>query len=230
MCGRKTLTRDIQSIIEELAIDMWNSNDLYPNYNITPSQMAPILIGENNSRIVKLMQWGLIPQWANEESIGAKMFNARAETILEKPSFQNLVQQNRCIIIADGYYEWKRSSNSSQPYYIYHPEYKLLPMAGLWNTWKSSTNQIIDSYTVITTIPQKNIDHIHQRMPVILNPISIDEWIHCDTVHSNQAIMNLVPYSRPLSFHSVSTLVNSPKNNSPDCIRSTEDTSTLGLF
>ena len=158
------------------------------------------------------------------------MINARSETITEKPSFQNLINQNRCVVIADCYFEWKRESDGSQPFYISHPENKLLPMAGLWTTWESSMNKIIHSYTVITTLPQKEISHIHNRMPVILNPMAIDEWIFCDTTPSNQAITNLVPYSKPLIFNSVSTFVNSPKNNTIDCIRSTKDSSTLNLF
>ena len=230
MCGRKTLTRDMQSIIVELAIDDWQDDDFYPSYNIAPTQSSPILIGDGSSRIVRSMKWGLIPSWSKDESIGSKMINARSETLHEKPSFQNLIHQNRCVIIADGYFEWKRDSEGSQPFYIFHPENKLLPMAGLWTSWKSSASQIINSYTVITTSPKKEIRHIHNRMPAILNPMSIDEWIHCEKTPSGQALTNLVPTPKPLAFHPVSTFVNSPKNNSIDCIRSIRDSSTLGLF
>ena len=230
MCGRKTLTRDMQSIIEELAIDEWADDDFNPSFNIAPTQISPILIGEDNSRIVKPMQWGLIPHWAKDKSIGSKMINARSETILEKPSFQNLINQNRCVVITDGYFEWKRESDRNQPFYIFHPDKKLLPMAGLWTTWTSTDSQTIESYTVITTSPQKEIAHIHNRMPVILNPMTVDEWIHCETTPSNQAIVNLIPFTKSLVFHPVSTLMNSPKNNSLDCIRSIQDSSTLDLF
>jgi len=230
MCGRKTLTRDMQSIIEELAIEEWYDDNFHPSFNIAPTQTSPILIGDGKSRIVKPMEWGLVPSWSKDESIGSKMINARSETLTEKPSFQNLINQNRCVVIADGYFEWKRKSDGSQPFYISHPENKLLPIAGLWTTWESSTRKIIHSYTVITTSPQKEISHIHNRMPVILNPMSIDEWIFCDTTPSNQAITNLVPFSKPLTFNPVSTFVNSPKNNTIDCIRSTKDSSTLDLF
>ena len=230
MCGRKTLTRDMQSIIEELAIDEWHDDNFHPSYNIAPTQFSPILKGENQFRIVKKMKWGLIPGWSKDESIGSRMINARSETLQEKPSFQNLVHHNRCVVIADGYFEWKRESDGNQPFYIFHPENKLLPMAGLWTSWKSSESQIINSYTVITTSPQKGIAHIHNRMPVILNPMSIDEWIFCDVTSSNQAMANLAPYTKSLSFHPVSSFVNSPKNNSIDCVRSIKDTATLDLF
>ena len=230
MCGRKTLTRDMQSIIDELAIDEWHDDDFHPSFNIAPTQTSPILIGDGNSRIVKSMKWGLIPSWSKDESIGPKMINARSETLTEKPSFQSLINQNRCVVIADGYFEWKRKSDGSQPFYISHPENKLLPMAGLWTTWESTENEIIKSYTVITTAPQKEISHIHNRMPAILNPMAIDEWIHCEKTPSNQAMTNLVSMVKPLAFHPVSSFVNSPKNNTIDCIRSTQDSSTINLF
>jgi len=230
MCGRKTLTRDMQSIIQELAIDEWHDDDFHPSFNIAPTQTSPILIGDGNSRIVRSMKWGLIPSWSKDESIGSKMINARSETIQEKPSFQNLINQNRCVVITDGYYEWNRRQERSQPFYIFHPEKKLLPMAGLWTTWETTENEIINSYTVITTAPQKEISHIHNRMPAILNPMAIDEWIHCEKTPSNQAMTNLVSMVKPLAFHPVSSFVNSPKNNTIDCIRSTQDSSTINLF
>ena len=230
MCGRKTLTRDMQSIIEELAIDEWEEFEFNPSYNIAPTQITPILIGEENSRIVRAMKWGLVPRWAKDESIGGKMINARSETLLVKPSFQNLVDQQRCVVIADGYFEWKRGPEKNQPYYIFHPDQKLLPMAGLWTTWESSTRGQIHTYTVITTTPQPGIAHIHNRMPVILNPISIDEWIQCKKYSSHQAMENLIPYPKSLSFYPVSPLMNTPKFNTSDCIVSIQDSSTLDLF
>ena len=121
MCGRKTLTRDIQSIIQELAINEWVDPDSYSlSYNIAPTQRSPILIFENSQRVVKQMQWGLIPKWSKDQTIGSKLINARAETLLEKPSFQHLVPTQRCVVLADGYYEWKRSNSRAIPYYIFH--------------------------------------------------------------------------------------------------------------
>jgi len=220
----------MQSIIEELAIDEWDDDSCEPSYNIAPTQSSPILIEDEGIRSIRSMKWGLIPSWAKDESIGPKMINARAETLTEKPSFQNLVTQNRCIVIADGYFEWKRSSEGSQPYYIFHPDKKLLPMAGLWTTWLHPSGKEIHSYTVITTTPQPTISHIHHRMPVILNPVSIEDWLSCESSSSTQALQTLIPYPKPLSFYPVSTFINSPNNNSIDCIRSTQDASTLDLF
>ena len=230
MCGRKTLTRDLQSIIEELAIDEYLDDGFEPSYNIAPTQFSPVLIGKDDSRVLKRMKWGLIPSWSKDEAIGSKMINARSESLLEKPSFQNLVHQNRCVVITDGYFEWKKENEGSQPFYISHPKKKLLPMAGLWTTWESSSSRMISSYTVITTNPQKAIAHIHNRMPVILNPTAIDEWIQCEKNTPDIAMANLVPYAGNLSFYPVSTFMNSPKNNSKECIRSTQDSKTLDLF
>lgn len=229
MCGRKTLTWDIQSIIEELTVDCWLNYDFQPSYNIAPTQLSPVLYGKDNKRIVDIMQWGLIPQWSTDTSISAKMINARSETIFEKPSFQNLIHQNRCVIITDGYYEWKNSGSHSQPYYIYHKNNALIFMAGLWTTWQQKDVQI-QSYTVITTTPQPEINHIHSRMPLILESENINHWIQCDTVSSHDAIKILVPYNKPLSFHPVSSKVNSIKNNSPNCINPIKNYSTINLF
>ena len=219
----------MNSIIEEIEAEEWTEN-FNPSYNIAPSQYSPIAININKKRIIKNMTWGLIPSWSKNEIVGQKMINARSETILEKPSFQNLVNKNRCIVIADGYFEWNMQNGIGQPYYIFHPKKRLLPMAGLWTTWESSKSEIIESYTIITTKPQKKIAHIHNRMPVIIENKMIDKWIDCENNSINLAINLLKPYPSELSFYPVSKYMNSPKNNSKECIRSIKDSMTLDLF
>ena len=218
MCGRKTLTKDKKTIIEELLIDEWQDDNYEPSFNIAPTQNCPVLISMENSRIIKLMKWGLVPNWSKNKSIGSKMINARSETILEKVSFKNLVRTNRCVVISDGYYEWKRYGHGKKPFYIHHPEHKLLLMAGLWTTWGSSSN-LISTYTVITTTPQKKIAHIHNRMPVILELSQIDNWIKPSKGTKISAQLDyLRPFIGKLIYHPVSSFVNSPKNNERDCI------------
>jgi putative SOS response-associated peptidase YedK len=230
MCGRKTLSRDINSIIEEMNIEEWQDSDIYqPRYNIAPTQYSPVII-DKVVRHAKLMRWGLIPNWATDSSIGPKLINARSETLLQKPSFQNLVPSRRCVIISDGYFEWKRTSGRSIPYYIYHSENKLLPMAGLWDIWKNPSGENIFSYTVITTKPTPSIEEIHHRMPVILDSESIDLWIRVRNTTISDAIEVLKPYDGPLNFHEVSRMVNSPKNNRPECILPVNDADNLSLF
>ena len=230
MCGRKTLIKNISSIIEEMNIEEWQDSDLYqPRYNIAPSQYSPVII-DKVVRHAKLMRWGLIPNWSTDLSIGSKLINARSETILQKPSFQNLVPSRRCIVITDGYFEWKRTSGKSIPYYIYHPEKNILPMAGLWDIWKKPNGENIFSYTVITTKPNPSIEEIHHRMPVILDAKSLDPWLKVRNTTIADAIKVLKPYDQDLISYEVSRMVNSPNNNRPECILPVNSSNNLSLF
>ena len=218
MCGRKTLTKDAQSIIEELLIDEWEQKDEYsPSYNIAPTQNLPVLV-YNNNRKIEHMRWGLIPSWAKDKSIGTKMINARGETLLEKPSFKNLVSSKRCIVITDGYFEWQNIGTIKTPHYFHDPEKKILPMAGLWDEWRSANGELMKTYTVITTTPKPEFAHIHTRMPVILTHPAIDIWVNTRDHTPAVAMDHILPYQYELAVYPVSTLVNSPKNNSARCI------------
>ena len=219
MCGRKTLTEDMQSIIEELAIQEWEDPDNYlPSYNIAPTQTTPVLI-DDGIRRVKSMRWGLIPSWSKDMSFSARMINARAETLLEKPSFRNLLPGKRCIVITDGYYEWRKSDSGKQPYYIHHPEGRLLPIAGLWDKWLNQEGKQVLSYTVITTTPQSKLAFIHDRMPVILHRENLDQWLQTTNNPAQTVLPLLQPYGRMLEVYPVSKMVNSPANNSPACVQ-----------
>ena len=218
MCGRKTLTKDMQSIIEELAIEEWENPDNYiPNYNIAPTQNSLILI-DNGKRIVKSMRWGLIPSWANDDKFGARMINARIETLTEKPSYRNLVSTNRCIVITDGYYEWKKDGVRNVPYYFKDPNDNLLTIAGLYDVWKHPDGYLIPTYTVITKTAQDDIATIYNRMPVILPQEHLDKWLRTKTFNVSEAL-ELAKNTTPLlEKYPVSPWVNSVKNNSPKCI------------
>ena len=218
MCGRKTLTKDAQAIIEELLVDEWDQKNEYnPSYNIAPTQNSPILI-YSNKRKIEHMRWGLIPSWAKDKAIGAKMINARGETLLEKPSFKNLVNSNRCIVITDGYFEWQNIGAIKTPHYFHDPEKNILPMAGLWDEWRSANGELMKTYTVITTAPKPEYAHIHNRMPVILPHSRIDIWINTHDHSPAAALDNVLPYQDELKLYPVSNFVNSPKNNSARCI------------
>ena len=230
MCGRKTLTKDVQSIIQEMGIESWRDSGSYQlSYNISPSQSSAVMI-DDMGRQAKMMKWGLIPNWATDASIGSKLINARAETLLEKPSFKNLVSNQRCIILSDGYFEWKRSNSRGIPYYIYHPNNKILPMAGLWDFWKNNSGENIFSYTIITTQANSNLKDIHHRMPVILDLKQIDPWLKVHNISLANTMSLLVPFQNDLHFHQVATIVNSPRNNRIDCIRPIENSDNLSLF
>jgi putative SOS response-associated peptidase YedK len=219
MCGRKTLTKDMQSIITELAIEEWENPDNYlPNYNISPTQNSPILI-DIGKRIVRPMRWGLIQSWAKDDKFGSRMINARIETLLEKPSFRNLLPKKRCIVITDGYYEWKNDGVSKIPYYLKNPNDKLLPMAGLYDVWQHPDGNLLPSYTIITKEAQKDIATIHNRMPVILPQEHLDKWLKTEDSSVSDAL-ELAENSKPtLEKYPVSSLVNYVKNNSPACLK-----------
>ena len=219
MCGRKTLTKDMKSIIGELAIEEWENPDNYiPNYNIAPTQISPILI-DNGKRIVKPMRWGLIPSWAKDDKFGAKLINARIETLTEKPSYRNLLPKNRCVVITDGYYEWKREGDRKIPFYIKNLDDNLLTMAGLYDVWKDPTGKLIPTYTVITKASEDEIAEIHGRMPVILPQEYLDIWLKTEMESSTHALELALTTKSKLDKYPVSTFVNSVRNNSPDCIK-----------
>ena len=131
MCGRKTLTMSKKAIIEELIVDEWQIEDYTPSYNIAPTQNSLVMIQDKGSNIIKEMRWGLIPTWSKSELYGSKMINARLETVTTKPSFKNLLPKNRCIVLSDGYYEWKQSGGRKVPFFIQKKDGGLMLFAGL---------------------------------------------------------------------------------------------------
>ena len=215
MCGRKTLSKDVASIIKEMDIEQWEAHDYKPNYNIAPTDSSLVLI-KDMIRKTKMMRWGLIPSWVKNDSFSSKMINARAETVLEKPSFYDLVHKNRCVVLCDGYFEWARQD--SQPYYIRHPKNNILPLAGLWTKCNDSNSNTLFTYTVLTTAPCKNISHIHNRMPVILNKKNTEQWINCKKFSASDCLIGFPNVKTDLVFYPVSTNVNSTKNNSAENI------------
>ena len=217
-------------IIEDLAIDDWEHPEDYSlSYNIAPGQKSPVIIQEKQ-RIVKLMKWGLVPSWSKDETIGYKMINARSETLTEKPSYQGLISKHRCVVISDGYYEWKREGKRRIPYYIFAPEKGLIPMAGLWSSWTGPEGNIVNTYTVITTETKTTIRTIHHRMPVILSEDTYPNWLNTEDVSVSDALFLLQPYAGNLTTHPVSPLVNSPKNNLPVCTQPADNRETLEMF
>ena len=219
MCGRKTLTKGELEIIEELSVNEWEGEgDYQPSYNIAPAQNSPVMLYTVH-RTVKLMRWGLIPSWSRGPDSRFSMINARSETVEEKPAYRNLISRNRCVVISDGYYEWKKKDGGKQPYYIRYPDESILPMAGLWDIWINPEGIPVHSYTIMTTDSAESISHIHPRMPVVLEKEKLDQWIKTRDTTTFEAINLLKPYRRELEFYPVSKFVNSPQNNSPLCIQ-----------
>ena len=217
MCGRFTLTSESKGLMDYLKVDTWDSNFIWqPSYNIIPTQEIPVVTSKNR-QMVQGMYWGLIPDWSRDMKIANRMINARAETLTEKPTYKNLVQSKRCIVIANGYYEWMQTSQGKKPYYIYDPENIILPFAGLWDRWENDNKQHRISCTIITTEMSKELKHIHNRMPVILANDSMDEWLDCSQPQDT-ALQLLKTYTQTLVYYPVSNFVNTPVNNSQKCI------------
>ena len=211
MCGRFTFI-DIEDIRERFKTEPIN---LKPNYNVAPTQNVPVILNHQLS----MFRWGLIPSWAKDPSIGHKMINARAETINEKPSFKHSLQRKRCLIVADGFYEWKKEGTTKQPHRITLKNKKLFGFAGLWDTWKSPLGEIINSCSIITTTPNELMVEIHDRMPVILSRDSERVWLDQSIVDGGVLKSLLVPYPAELMIvYEVSGFVNSVKNNGPECL------------
>ncbi|MFC1476911.1 SOS response-associated peptidase [candidate division KSB1 bacterium] len=191
-----------------------------PNYNSAPQQIIPGVVMDNlGERSVRLFRWGLVPSWAKDESFGSKLLNARGETLSEKPSFRDAFRKRRCLIIADGYYEWIRSGDTKQPVYIYLSTREPFGIAGLWESWISPEGSAVDTCTIVTIHSNELIRPFHHRMPVIIPREHHDLWLD----PSRQDTRELQPLIQPfpaglMHYHKVSTRVNSPKYNSPDCI------------
>ena len=222
MCGRFTLTATFTEIIQRFEIAAAIEEELYnPNYNVAPSQSVLSVINDGSKNRLGFLRWGLIPPWAKDMKIGNKMINARAETIAEKPSFRSAFKKKRCLIIADSFYEWKRHDDRTKtPMRIKLRSGDLFAMAGLWDRWISPHGESIYSCSVITTTPNDLVIGIHDRMPAILKPN--DEKIWLDPAISDIKQLNslLNPFNQDLmETYEVSSLVNSPKNNSIDLIR-----------
>ncbi|MGN7402988.1 SOS response-associated peptidase [Cytobacillus praedii] len=221
MCGRFTLTATFTEIIQRFEIAAAIEEELYnPNYNVAPSQSVLSVINDGSKNRLGFLRWGLIPPWAKDMKIGNKMINARAETIAEKPSFRSAFKKKRCLIIADSFYEWKRHDDQTKtPMRIKLRSGDLFAMAGLWDRWISPHGESIYSCSVITTTPNDLVKGIHDRMPAILKPN--DEKIWLDPAISDIKQLNslLNPFNQDLmETYEVSSLVNSPKNNSIDLI------------
>lgn len=211
MCGRYTFFNNIDSLQHSLNIDVIDSNIInhQASYNISPTQNAPVVFEENNKRILKNMRWGLIPSWAKDNSFASKLINARSETIADKPSFKNLITTNRCVVLANGYYEWVNVDNKKHPYFIYSEENTMISMAGLWTEWRD-----VVSFTIITKQSNISISHLHHRMPLILQEEKIDSYLDKRNTFDDFVKFN----DMKLKYHQVSNLVNSPKNNNASCI------------
>ncbi|ESA36318.1 hypothetical protein N836_07465 [Leptolyngbya sp. Heron Island J] len=213
MCGRYTQTHSGADLAA--AFQLTTEPAPPPRYNIAPSQPISAIIAGREYRI---FQWGLVPSWAKDYKIGYRLINARSETAAEKPSFRAAFKRRRCLIPADGFYEWQRtaSNKKKQPFYIHLRERPVFAFAGLWEQWEGGDGSYLETCTILTTEPNELMEPIHNRMPVIIPKTEYDRWL---TAAPRQVQGLMRPYDADeMEAYPVSTLVNSPRNESADCI------------
>lgn len=221
MCGRYTLTFIFEGLAEVFNAIIDNLEAIPPRYNVAPTQIMPVITRQQNINHLQAMRWGLVPSWAKDISIGSKMINARLETVSEKPAYKSALYSRRCLIPADGYYEWKpiADKKGKQPYRIVVPDRQIFAFAGLWEVWASPGGPV-KSFTIITTKAGSQVANIHDRMPLILTKEQEEYWLAGPAVaqEMDRFLADLSPESN-LFAYSVSSMVNSPANNTIDCIR-----------
>lgn len=230
MCGRFVRKSTITVIEDEFDIYevQWASE---PSYNIAPSQDIACVIGNGGNRLVKF-RWGLVPFWADDPSIGYKMINARAETLTQKKSFVRAFKKQRCLVVADGFYEWRRLADGKRkiPMYIHLHVERPFSFAGLYENWKSKDGKILQTCTIITTRANELMASIHNRMPAIIGRGGRGLWLDKEVQDPDVLMPLLEPYdSSQMEAYEVSRKINSPSYNEPDCIEPVRNEQHEGL-
>lgn len=218
MCGRFSLTTNKQQLAEAFA-GFEPPRELLPRYNIAPSQPVTVVANTGQNK-VDFFVWGLIPAWAKDPGIGNRMINARAETLAEKPSFKAAYRRRRCLILADGFYEWRKNPDKSKtPMYIQLESKEPFAFAGLWERWNSPQGDEVLSCAIITTEPNEFMAKIHNRMPAILPRSTYEQWLDPAEQKPERLQSLLAPYpAEEMAAYAVSRVVNNPQNDTPECI------------
>ena len=235
MCGRYSLTTP-EEALRRLFRYEGPALNLAPRYNIAPTQEVPAVrlaatVGgggmEDGARELAMLRWGLIPAWAKEAAIGNRMINARSETVSEKPAFRNAFRERRCLILADGFYEWTKTNGAKQPYRIHRADDGPFAFAGLWERWRQA-GETVESCTIVTTDANDALRPIHHRMPVILDAEDYDAWLDAEDTPRDAAQALLRPYEGGgLASYRIGTHVNNPRNDDAACIAPLDETRLL---
>lgn len=218
MCGRFSLTSKGQRLRERFGLTE-GPDEIAARYNIAPSQ--PVLVIPNRrQRLLRPARWGLVPQWARDPSIGQRLINVRADTLAARPAFREVLERKRCLIPADGFYEWRRDGKQRRAFYVRARDGAPMAFAGLWDVWRPRDGgDPIASCTIVTTEPNELLSSIHDRMPVVLPPAAYDAWLDPHPRAAAELASLLVPYpAAALDAYEVSSWVNTPDHEGPDCI------------
>ncbi|MDX2239904.1 MAG: SOS response-associated peptidase [Leptolyngbyaceae cyanobacterium bins.302] len=224
MCGRYTQTQSAQAIAG--AFQLSTAPPAPPRYNIAPTQLVGAVVQTQRQpeRQFRVLRWGLVPSWAKDPAVGNRLINARSETVAEKPSFRSALRYRRCLLVADGFYEWQREGRKKQPYYFQLEDHQPFGFAGLWEQWESqTTGEVLETCTILTTAANEMLRPIHDRMPVILHPDEYDRWLDPELNQSTQILPLLQPYpAAAMTSYPVSPLVNKATSDRPECIQPLE--------
>ncbi|HHZ83960.1 MAG TPA: SOS response-associated peptidase [Nitrospirales bacterium] len=219
MCGRYTLTTSSHLI--ETLFSVESTQELKPRYNIAPTQQIPLVrIAAGGVKELVELRWGLIPGWSRERKADHGIINARAETVRIKPSFRGPFRSRRCLVPADGYYEWQSTDGGKQPHYIRMKDGAPFALAGLWDLWVGKGGSTaIESCTIITTVPNQMLSPIHARMPVIIGPENYGQWLDHETSDVESLQILLRPFLEDaMEAYPVSQVVNNPRNDTEECL------------
>lgn len=221
MCGRYTLTVDLDAITAEFGPFETRETIPIPRFNIAPTQSAPVLRNIEGKHWVDALKWGLIPSWSKDATIGTRLINARSETVSEKPSFRAAFKSRRCLIPTTGFYEWRKISPNGpkQPYHIHRKDGRAFAYAGLWEQWTDPNGEVVESFTILTTEANDLIRPLHNRMPVILSPNDYDKWLNAGASDVETLRSLMQPFSGDdFEITPVSKRINSARNDDPECV------------
>lgn len=220
MCGRYTITVTLEELMMRYFIDEAPQVHYVPKYNAAPVQHIPAVIHDGRRNRLGTLRWGLIPSWARDDKSGSTKINARAESLLEKASFKNLIRSRRCIIPADGFYEWKQGPDGKQPMRIVLPERRIFSLAGLYDIRTDADGNKLSTCTIITTEPNSLMADIHNRMPVILTPEAETQWLDRSNEDVSALLRLLQPYdAAQMRAYPVSAAVGNVRNDYPELIK-----------
>lgn len=219
MCGRYTISIPFEELIIRFLVEESTLLKYMPKYNAAPMQYIPAVIGSKSGNRLGELRWGLVPSWAKDDKVGSKMINARAETLTEKPAFNRLLSSRRCLIPADGFYEWQQRGGSKQPYRILLRDESLFAFAGLYDIWSDTEGNKLATCTIITTEPNRLMADIHNRMPVILRAEDEADWLDRENTNVSSLLKLLRPYdSEKMRAYPVSPAVGNVRNDSPELL------------
>jgi putative SOS response-associated peptidase YedK len=221
MCGRFTQRAPAERVKKEFQLE--EAPSIEARYNIAPTQSVLAIRHSPDGREVVMLKWGLIPAWAKDASIGAKLINARSETVDEKPSFREAFKRRRCIIPADGFYEWQRTGGKKQPFYFRFKDDRLFGFAGLWDKWRNADGESIETCSILTTEANAILSKVHDRMPVILDPEAYDLWLDEDVRKQDLRKELLCPFAASeMTSYPVSMAINSPQHQGEQLVQPIE--------